>query len=36
MEERKISFEVAKLTNLKGFDPKVKLKKNTHYNVDGK
>ena len=32
MEERKISFEVAKLANLKGFDPKVKLKKNTHYN----
>ena len=32
MEERLITFETAKLANLKGFDPNVKLKKNTHYS----
>ncbi len=32
MEETKISYETAKLANLKGFDPNVKLKKNSHYS----
>ena len=32
MEEVKISYATAKLANMKGFDPKVKLKKNSHYS----
>ena len=32
MEEIKISYQTAKLANLKGFDPDVKLRKNTHYS----
>jgi len=32
MEEQKISYQTAKLANLKGFDLDVKLKKNNHYS----
>lgn len=32
MKEELISYQTAKLANLKGFDPNVKLKKNTHYS----
>jgi hypothetical protein len=32
MEETKISYQTARLANLKGFDPNVKLKKNSHYS----
>ncbi len=32
MTDTIISFETAKSANLKGFDPNVKLKKNSHYN----
>ncbi len=32
MEEIKISYQTAKLANLKGFDPDMKLRKNTHYS----
>lgn len=32
MEDTRIIFKTAKLANLKGFDPNIKLKKNSHYN----
>jgi hypothetical protein len=32
MKEQLISYQTAKLANLKGFDPNVKLRKNTHYS----
>lgn len=36
MQEQLITFETAKLANLKGFDPNIKLKKNSHYNSNTK
>lgn len=32
MQEQLITYETARLANLKGFDPNVKLKKNSHYS----
>jgi hypothetical protein len=32
MQDQKISYDTARLANLKGFDPEIKLRKNSHYS----
>lgn len=36
MKEELISFETAKLANEKGFEPNIRVKKNSHYNSQTK